>query len=118
MHGESTQALSGEQAVLPGSRQRPVAEVWCLGKALVGSRRTKERTKGALGGPSDRSDCHCHSAPGIQRASVHGYQGTVLKRLVDTQRRMNGWVNQTILSQQQYSLLTHTRVKSGKLDGS
>lgn len=27
MHGESTQALSEEQAVLPGSRQRPVTEV-------------------------------------------------------------------------------------------
>jgi len=48
MHGESTQALSGEQAVLPGSRQRPVAEVWCLGKALVGSRRTVRQVRLSL----------------------------------------------------------------------
>lgn len=53
MHGESTQAPSGEQAGWPGSEQRPGDEgVWCLDEAVVCSERTKERTKGSLlGGP-------------------------------------------------------------------
>ena len=43
MHGESTQALSKEQAVLAGTRREARRRgFWGLGEALVCSRKTKE----------------------------------------------------------------------------
>jgi imidazole glycerol phosphate synthase subunit HisF len=46
MHGESTQALSGEQAVQTGSIQTPVTKASGAGEALVGSMSNEGTNKG------------------------------------------------------------------------
>jgi hypothetical protein len=54
MHGESTQALSREQAVQTGTTQTPVTEAAGVCEVLRVRGVTEERTKGSmLGGLSD-----------------------------------------------------------------
>jgi len=83
MHGESTQALSGQQAVQAGRMQTPVTEAPGSGEAFE----SWTSDGGANKGRSCSEDCQtrsdCHSAVVRNPASkrVHGYQGTMLKRL-------------------------------------
>ncbi|EAT78452.1 hypothetical protein HBI56_184260 [Parastagonospora nodorum] len=83
MHGESTQALSGQQAVQAGRMQMPVTEAPGSAEAFESS----TSDGGANKGRSCSEDCQtrsdCHSAVVRNPASkrVHGYQGTMLKRL-------------------------------------
>jgi hypothetical protein len=54
MHGESTQALCGEQAVQTGGSRRPSLRLLALARSRRVRGVTEERTKGSLlGGLSD-----------------------------------------------------------------
>lgn len=56
LHGDSTPALSRQQAVQTGSRQRPVVEAPGGWQGVGMLEETKERTKGSLlGGPSGQT---------------------------------------------------------------
>jgi hypothetical protein len=87
MHRESTQALSGEQAVQAGTMQTPVSEASVVCEALAGLRSDGGVNKGLAARRTVRhGQIVIARWSGIQRTSVHGCQGTVLKRLAVTNR--------------------------------
>jgi hypothetical protein len=73
MHGESTQALRGEQAVQAGAVQRPGAEASGVCEALAGVKRDRGADKGLA---ARRTVRHGQTViarwSGFQRTSVHG----------------------------------------------
>jgi hypothetical protein len=65
MHGESTQALSSEQAVQAGGMQAPFLEALVFGEACEDSRSDEGVNKGldASEDRKTRSDCHSAVVP-------------------------------------------------------
>lgn len=74
MHGDSTQAPSGEQAVQTGAGggRGPSQELLESDGALAGSRVTERTNKGCVRGTLRQVRQSKRGGPGIQRTSVHG----------------------------------------------